>query len=296
MKYFKLLRVKHYIKNLLIFFPLVFSGKMTDFDYFIRTFIAFFAFCFACSVIYILNDIRDAEKDRLHPVKKNRPIANGEISNSQAIIIAVFLFGIAAVLGFSAPLGIYGFAVLLLYMCINFSYSFGLKNIALLDVALLSFGFVLRIIYGGVINNIIASNWLYVTVITISLYLSIGKRRGEFILLGGGETRGSLKGYTLSFFNNSMQLCLTLSLVFYSLWCMDKTIADYPGGSYKFLTIPAVLFICLRYWMLIDKKDSLADPVEVLLKDKILIGLVFLYAVMITAIVYFSQVNMFIFG
>jgi len=290
MKYLKLLRVKHYIKNLLIFFPLVFSGKMTDSDYLIRTFIAFFAFCFACSVIYILNDIRDVEKDRLHPVKKDRPIASRKISQTQAIIIAVICAAASAVLGMLAPLGIYGFAVLLLYMCINFTYSFGLKNIALLDVALLSFGFVLRIIYGGIINEIIASNWLYVTVITISLYLSIGKRRGEFILLEGAETRGSLKGYTLEFLNNSMQLCLTLSLVFYSLWCMDTTIADYPGGAYKFLTIPVVLFICLRYWMLIDKKDSLADPVEVLLKDKILIGLVFLYAVMITGIVYYSQV------
>ena len=155
MKYLKLMRVKHYLKNVLVALPVIFAGVALHPVNIFKTLIAFITFSLTSSIIYIINDIRDVEKDRKHPVKKKRPIASGEVSIKAAVILAILLFvATIAILYFSNLLFNYGVLVLLVYFVLNLGYSFGLKDIPLVDITILASGFVLRALYGGLLLNI----------------------------------------------------------------------------------------------------------------------------------------------
>ena len=177
-EYLKLLRVHHYIKNFLIFGALACSGNFFCKDKLITTILGFISFCLISSVIYIINDINDIEKDKLHPTKKNRPLASGEISKFNGIITAIII----ATAGIIFNLSIFKISsslLLLLYFVLNLGYSLGLKNIPIIDITILVSGFLIRVLYGAWITNIDISNWLYLTVIAASFYFALGKRRNE---------------------------------------------------------------------------------------------------------------------
>ena len=177
--YIKLMRVTHYLKNFLIFLPLIFSGNIFDKAKLLSCVFAFLAFSAASSVVYIINDIKDREKDRQHEVKKTRPIASGKVSVKQAVVIALFcvlvsyIFAALSIESFSHV----SFLYIIIYVLLNIAYSFGLKNIPLLDLSILVSGFLLRVLYGASIIDVSVSNWLYLTVISAAFYLGLGKRR-----------------------------------------------------------------------------------------------------------------------
>jgi 4-hydroxybenzoate polyprenyltransferase len=174
--------------------------------------------------------------------------------------------------------------LLALYFALNLGYSFGLKNIPIVDISILVAGFLIRILYGAFVTGITISNWLYLTVIALSFYFALGKRRNELKQVGG-ETRKVLKAYPLNFLDKNMGICLTLANVFYALWSMDEKTRAFYENDYLIFTVPIVLLITLKYSLDVEG-DSDGDPVEVLLRDKVLLGLCVLYLAAMFAILY----------
>ena len=237
-KYVKLLRVKHYVKNCLIYLAIFFSGNVRDISLFLKCTLGFISFCALSSGIYIYNDIQDYEKDRLHPLKKNRPIASGEISKENAWV----LFLVCIVLTYSLSYIIsetYGFVCEAIYLILNLLYSRGLKNYPLIDIGILSSGFVIRVVYGGVITDIKLSDWLILVILSGALFMGFGKRKKEMDL--NMNVRTVLGAYTDSFLNQSVYVCLTLVIVFYSLWTTNI------DNNRMIWTIPFIIFIVFRY-------------------------------------------------
>lgn len=284
-KYLYLMRVHHYIKNILIFMPLLFSGGLFKGDGFVRTLLGTAAFSLVTSAVYIINDIRDAEKDRLHPAKKNRPIASGAVAPGQAwLLMAVSLaagIGLLALSGASAA----GYALVLLYLVINIAYSMGLKDVPLLDIAILASGFLLRVLFGAVFTGTEVSEWLYLTVLSAAFYLGLGKRRNELWKRREGDTRKVLRYYTRDFLDKNMYMCLALLNTFYALWCRDIT---NEGRGYAVWTVPIVILICMKYNLTVEG-NSEGDPVEVLLHDKALLALCIVYGIVIMGMLYLGQ-------
>lgn len=275
----RLMRVKHYLKNLLVFAALFFSGRLTETGLLWQNVWGFLAFCALSSFIYILNDLRDAPKDRLHPTKCLRPIAHGDVSPKAAKGLAAVLLGLTiACHGFSG-FGLIGGACLLLYLVLNIGYSYGLKNVPVLDITLLTCGFLLRTLYGSTIVGIPISEWLYLTVTSLSFYLAMGKRRNELVRLGGSDTRGVLKHYTKAFLDKNMYMLLGLTNVFYALWCMQN---QHHAFIY---TVPVVLLICFQYSLDVEGESD-GDPVEVLLRDRVLQVMCLLYGLAMLLILY----------
>ena len=230
------MRFKHCIKNLLILLPLVFNGSLFNTQKTVDTLLGVLSFSFLASSIYIINDIEDCEKDRLHPKKKRRPIASGEVSIKEAIGLLTFALIIAIFLNCLAGANVGSFICLFVYFGLNVIYSKGLKNIPIVDIVILTSGFVIRVIYGGQIANIHISGWLYLTIITASLYLGMGKRRNE---LGktedGTATRGVLKYHNFAFLDKNMYMCFGLAEAFYALWAMDT------GNDVMLWSVPLVI-------------------------------------------------------
>lgn len=266
--YIKLIRVKHWIKNILIFVPMIFS-KQINLNNILTTFIGFFAFSFVASFIYIINDIRDVEKDRLHEAKKNRPIASGKISVKKAIVFSVLIIGLAVILSIFASKNYLSLIILGIYLIINMYYSFGGKNIAIVDVILLAAGFVLRVYYGASLINVNVSDWLFLTVLNASLFLGFGKRKKE--LLNSKNSRGVLKFYNENFINQFMYLCLGLTIVFYSLWAIEY--------NYMVITIPVLMTIFMQYSLLLETNTD-GDPITLFYKSPLLIISAFIYSIL----------------
>ena len=218
-KYLKLMRIKHYIKNLLIFLPLIFSQNINSRNI-LLTILGFISFSFASSTIYIINDIKDKEKDQNHPTKKNRPIAAGTISVPNALILAILLLILTiAILIYLSAFNKFISIYIITYILINIMYSFGLKNIPLLDVFILALGFLIRVLYGGALINVEVSTWLFLTVLSISFYLGLGKRRNELMAQKNPEniTRNVLKYYNKEFLDKNMYMCLSMTIIFGSV-------------------------------------------------------------------------------
>lgn len=284
-KYVTLMRVHHYIKNLLVFVALVCSGQLFDVYKLISAFIGFTSFCMISSVVYIINDIRDRDKDCLHPTKSNRPIASNKISSINACFFAIILF----IISFSCNFLVYHFVssfLLILYLVLNLAYSLGLKNIPLVDISILTLGFLFRMIYGSIITEIAISNWLYLTVTVLAFYFSLGKRRNELIRVDSeGYIRKSLRYYSVNFLDKNMYMFLALANVFYALWCMDDNTSLRYGGNLIF-SIPIMFLIMMRYSMDVEGESD-GDPVEVLLHDRILLILCLVFFFIMFIILYF---------
>jgi decaprenyl-phosphate phosphoribosyltransferase len=274
----KLLRVKHWIKNGLIFLPVIFNRSLEINDW-LCGIIGMIAFSLTASAVYIINDIRDVEKDRLHDIKKNRPIASGEVSISLAQVICVMLVVISNCLNLIlAQDKLWSEIWIIIYLMLNILYSFGLKDKTIVDVVILASGFVIRVLYGGAIVAIEVSPMLILTVLMFSLYMGLGKRRNEKRKIKN-DTREVLKYYTDAFLDKNMYMCLTLGIVFYSIWSLALENMIY--------TVCFVVIICMRYNLIIER-ESLGDPVDVLLSDKVLIALVIMFLCSLVLILFFS--------
>ncbi len=281
--YIKLMRMKHYIKNFLIFLPIIFSLNFYEIEKDIKVLIGFIIFSLLSSIVYIINDIQDIDNDRKHPEKSKRPIASGRVTKRESYILIAVLIIVIITINILFKMNYDSIVILLIYLVLNILYSKKLKKIQLLDVLILVTYFLLRVIYGASLINVKVSHWLYLTIISFSFYLSLGKRRNELMQLKG-ETREVLKYYTKDFLDKNMYMFLTLTNVFYSLWCVDVQNIEKFGTSYFILTVPLVIIICMKYSLNIENNSS-GDPVEVLLSDKILIMLVIFYFIIMLGLI-----------
>ena len=285
--YLKLIRVKHWLKNFIIFLPLFFSINLFEKNMLINSLIAFFIFSFTASVVYVINDINDIEKDRLHPIKKNRPLASGAITKRNAYVVAFLLVIINIIIMlilYNINKNIFVFIIPLTYITINVLYSKILKNIPIIDVVVIVSGFILRVMYGGISVDIEVSKYLYLMIIFGAFFLGFGKRRNE-IIKNGDKSRKVLSLYNKEFLDKNMYVSLALAVVSYTLWCVDPTTIQRIGNDYIFWTIP-LLMIILELYSLDIEGNSHGDPIEVILNDKKLIVAVVIYIIVMIGILY----------
>jgi len=281
-----LMRPKHYIKNFLVFVSAVFSKNLLNLNVLIREVLGFACFCLLSSVVYIINDINDVEADRQHEVKRDRPIASGAVSIRAGWVFAAGLLFLALGINIMGGFSALSFALMGAYFAINLGYSLGLKNIPILDVVLLMLGFLLRVLYGAAIIDSSVSSWVYLTVITLSFYLGLGKRRNELKKNGdSGTTRHVLAFYTYEFLDKFMYLCLTLAIAFYALWSADVSIIEKFGTDALIWTVPLVIVLMMKYSADIEA-GSYGDPVDVITHDKVLVLLTVLFCVVLLGLIY----------
>ena len=286
-KIIMIMRIKHYIKNLLIFAPIIFGGKLFDYNSLILLCFGFLSFSILASLVYIINDIKDVESDRNHPVNMNRPIASGMITLKETNVVIIVLLMIIVFLD-SLIIIMYHpsfhFVIYqIVYIVINLLYSYGLKRIPIIDVSILVLGYIIRVIYGGSLVEIEISNWLYLTVMSISFYMALGKRRNELIKQKK-VIRESLNKYNKEFLNKFMSVFLVLSVVFYSLWCvLPETIVKY--GNKITYTIPIIIIMLMKYSLDLEE-DNYGDPVDVLTHDKTLILLSIMIFIILLLVLY----------
>lgn len=283
--YLKLLRIKHWLKNGLVLLPLFFGKSIFNLNKIFFVLIAFIIFSFISSIVYIINDINDIEADRNHPKKKNRPLASGKVSIKNAILVLILLMILSISLIiylYNKTTNIFIILIPLLYLILNILYSTKLKHIPIIDVAILVSGFVLRVYYGGIASNIEISSWLYLMIMFGSFYLGFGKRRNE---MKHNNTRKVLKYYNKEFLDKNMYVSLGLSIISYSLWCVDPLTKLNISSNYLVLTIPLVMMIFQKYSLIIEG-DSDGDPIEVILNDRLLILLITAYIIVMIFIIY----------
>lgn len=274
------------MKNILVFFPILFSGNLLVRERCIRTIWGFVSFCLVTSAIYIVNDLRDIDSDRMNPVKKYRPLASGAVSIRQGALLCTALCACSIGLGLYTSLEGTGYIVC--YFIINLLYSFGMKNIPILDVVILVAGYIIRLLYGGILAGTGVSDWMLLTVMMASFFLGFGKRRGEYIEYGK-EARKALRGYSRTFLDNSVNMFLTLTILFYSLTCLDKESGVAKQGVNMLWTVPVVTIVCLRYMMRMESDDNCGgDPVELVSHDAVSMILIGFYGLAVLVSLYFN--------
>ncbi|MBR3210699.1 MAG: UbiA prenyltransferase family protein [Bacilli bacterium] len=285
--YLKLIRAKHWLKNGLVFLPLFFSANLLNKELLFPCILSFLTFSFTASIVYIINDINDLEKDKNHPIKKNRPLASGAISIEMAKLSIGFLalgciFFMCILYKNVANAGV--MIIPVFYLIMNILYSKWLKNIPIIDVVIIVTGFVLRVMYGGICTNVEVSKYLYLMIIFGSFFLGFGKRRNE-ILKNGDKSRKVLSLYTQEFLDKNMYVSLALAVVSYTLWCVDPSTIARIGNDFIFWTIP-LLMVILQLYSLNIEGNSHGDPIEVVLSDKKIIITVIIYIIMMGGILY----------
>ncbi len=280
--YIELIRIKHWIKNLLIALPAFFGTAITTRGVIYRLILGFIVFSFCSSAVYIVNDLNDIENDRQHPDKCKRPLASFAVSKKEAYILITVLLILSAVLDYL----LCGFSLKLLipwiYMALNLLYSISLKNKPVTDIVILVSGFFFRVFYGSVITGIKISGWLYLTVISLSLFMAFGKRRNEKMSCGD-SARKVLNSYSLQYLNSNMYMYLALFAVFYSIWSLNAN-----DTGMMIYTTPLILVMMMRYSYRLEI-DVNGNPVDMILGDRTLLILGGIYVLIVFAIIYFPE-------
>lgn len=281
----KTMRPKQWAKNIFVFAALAFDKKLFDPLWLGRTLAAFALFCLISSTVYIINDLVDLEKDRAHPVKRNRPLPSGQLSRHAALVAAI-LFAIAGI-ALSFWLNWRFGLVIVIYLILMILYSFWLKNIVIIDVLTIAAGFVLRVA-GGVVAITVErfSPWLYVCMTLLALFMAVGKRRHELTLLAGNASshRAILEQYNLQFLDDMISLVISTTVIAYSLYTFSAP--NLPANHTMMLTIPFVLYGLFRYLYLVRVKGLGGAPEDLVLKDKPLLLDVMLFGLAAVAVLY----------
>lgn len=280
--FFKLMRPKQWIKNFFVFAAIIFSGNLLNVDLIVKNILTFVTFCITSSVIYVLNDIVDVEKDRCHPVKKNRPIASGRIKMVWAEIFDVILFAVVVFVSLKW-LNAKVFAVMIIYIVINVLYCFKLKNVVIIDVMVITFGFVLRVESGSLSTGVSVSPWLFLCTILLSLFIALNKRKSEIVTLKdrSGNHRKILEQYSIQNIDKMLTIVNPSILMAYSLY----TFSSVQSRTIMF-TIPFVLYGMFRYEYLVDKENIGGKPEDVFGKDKPFLINMILWILSVLIIIY----------
>jgi len=284
--YVRLLRPAHWTKNVFVLAPLVFAQQLTDPEALRRGLLAFVSFCLASSAVYVFNDIRDRAEDRLHPIKRNRPIAAGTISVASATVLGGLLA--ASAIAVAVFLGGQFLIILIIYLILNQFYSAGLKHVVILDVMIVSLGFVLRVLAGGVAVRVQVSAWLLLCTFLIALFLAFSKRRHELQLLAddASDQRPVLSHYSPSFLDQMINVVTASTVVAYAMYAISPETAEKFHTRHLIYTIPMVLFGIFRYLYLIYQRPSTRNPTEAILRDPPFLINILVWALAVLWIVY----------
>ena len=281
----KTMRPRQWTKNVFVLAALVFDLKLREPDLVIRSLAGFLIFCLLSSSVYIVNDILDAQSDRKHPLKRNRPIASGRLPIPVAIIVAVGLVLFTLTTSYLLSFGF--FIISAIYLLQNLVYSIWLKHVVIIDVLLIAAGFVLRVAAGvSLISVERFSPWLYVCMTLLALYLGFGKRRAELAMLTGDTTgtRKVLEGYTIPFLDTIITIVSTATIIAYSLYTFSAP--NVPANHTMMLTIPFVMYAIFRYLYMVQVKQQGGAPEEMILTDRPLQISVVLWGVAVLLIFY----------
>ena len=269
-KYIKLLRIHQWLKNFFIFMPLFFSGQLFDFELLYSVVAAFFAFSFISSSVYCFNDILDVKLDRLHPIKQKRPVAAREVSPKTAYFLMFFCL----ILGFLILILTKATVTLLLifgiYYVMNIAYCVKLKQIALVDVFIISFGFVLRIIAGGVAAAVWLSHWIIIMTFLLALFLAFTKRRDDLVIYSRTKvlSRKNLRKYNFDFLNSLLIITATITIISYVMYTISPEVVKRFNSNYVYATSLFVIAGIFRYLQIIFVHEKGDSPTMILIKDK----------------------------
>lgn len=266
----RLIRPKQWIKNFFVFVPLFFGGELFDTEALTAGVIAFFAYSFAASSIYCFNDIHDCEADQRHPVKCHRPIASGAVSVRHGYLLMAVMFLLSVVT--SAALDSWqAMGVILFYWCLNLCYCAKLKQYAIIDVCIVAFGFVLRLMAGGVAADVVLSKWIVLMTFLITLFMSFAKRRDDVLRMEqtGEAPRKNTIRYNLTFINQAITITASVTLVCYIMYTVSPEVCQRFHTENLYLTTVFVLVGLLRYIQIAVVDQKSGDPTKIILRDRI---------------------------
>ncbi len=282
----RILRPSQYSKNLFIFLPLFFAGRFVEFDLIGKAVVAFLMFCSVASSVYIFNDLLDVSADRLHPVKRNRPIPAGRISRQTAITTMVLLqaAGLAAAFFFEKN----AFYPCIVYTLVNVAYTLGLKHVPVLDIFIIACGFVIRVYAGGTATGVPVSSWIILMTFLLAMFLALGKRRNDVLIFNETDvkTRKVIDGYNLAFIDSAMMAMAAVTIVCYIMYTKSPDVIEKFQTDKLFLTSLFVILGVLRYMQVALVGNGSGSPTDVLLKDRFIQSILVAWLVAFGIIIY----------
>jgi 4-hydroxybenzoate polyprenyltransferase len=292
--YIQLLRPKHWAKNLFLFVPPFFAGKFFELDKIELLIGGFVAFSLLASSIYIVNDYRDIEDDKKHPEKCKRPLASGAVNKNVAILLSCLLVVASGVLAYLLDSSGKFLFIAGLYYLMNLSYSFGLKNIAIVDILILAAGFVFRVKAGAQLASVNTTEWFIIMTFLLALFLAIAKRRDDVLLKmsTGTEMRKSMKGYSLDFLNTLLGLFCAILIVSYVNYTISAAAFE-KFGHRLFYTALFVIAALMRYLQITFIHNKAGSPTDVLYKDRFIQVTLVLWAASFFVILYLRDLTFF---
>jgi len=289
----KLLRPKHWVKNLFLFIPLFFAGQVFNTSLYAELLLGFATFSLIASSIYIINDLKDIANDRIHPTKRFRPLAAGTVSRNTALILVPFLI----VSGFAIALSIstkFTFIVFV-YLCLNLAYTLGLKKISILDIIIVAIGFVLRVKGGSVITQIPLSQWTVVMVFLLALFIAIAKRRDDLVIKAksGKDMRAASMRYNMEFLNTALSLISGIVVVAYLMFTLSPDVIERMGTYRLFYTSLFVIAGIFRYLQIALVDNNTGAPTDLLYKDRFIQIVILLWVLCFYLLIYFKDLVVF---
>ena len=282
------LRPHQWTKNLFVFAGLIFGQKLLQADALAAAVLAFAIFCALSSAVYLINDVRDRDADRRHPIKSQRPIAAGRVSVGSALTIAGFLSSVALVAAFAILPPTFG-VIAAVYLVLLSLYSFSLKHVVILDVLTIAVGFVLRAWAGAAAVVVEFSHWLLLLMLLGALFLALNKRRAELVALGDASgTRRSLADYSPQLLDQMISIVASATVLGYAFYTIDQETVTKFGTERLLWTVPFPLYGLFRYLYLVHQRASGDNPSEILITDGPIIACVVLWVVVVVAIIYYA--------
>lgn len=289
MKYFKLFRINNWVKNLFIFIPLFFSSDLLNLDKFTLTLFGSLGFSLVTSFVYVINDIFDIDFDKNHPDKKNRPIPSGIISIRKSLLIGLILFILGLItLWF---ISFHSFLITIFYFILNVSYSYKLKHVPIIDFVVISIGFVIRILIGGVIGEIELSQWIIVMVFLLSLFIAVTKRRDDVYQFEVEDkvNRKVVDKYTVEFMDKIITIVSSVLIVSYLLFITSEDVVLRYSTNSLLITFIFVLIGIFRYNQITYVYNKSGSPIKILFKDRFLQIILFCWTLTFFVIIYLNQ-------
>lgn len=284
--YLLLLRANHWIKNTFIFLPLFFAGEFLHIDKWLSLIAGFFSFSLLASAVYILNDYRDRENDKLHPDKLSRPLASGIVSEKSALLVFIIILCSGLGIAWYSSFGF--FIICLFYLLLNVSYSFGLKQVSILDIFIVAIGFNLRLKAGGILADLPLSSWITIMVFLLALFIAVGKRRDDILIKekSGITLRKSLSGYNLVFLNAWLSILIAIIIVSYMMYTLSPEVEERLGTYRLYYTSIFVIAGLMRYMQLVFIDNDTSSPIKIVYQDRFIQIVLLLWTISYFVIIY----------